>query len=88
MERDRAEALIGRDDLSPEAVMSPEEVTELEDFLVDWLVERAIEADLPIQIHTGYLASNRLRIDQTDPMLLNSLFIRHPRARFVLFHGG
>lgn len=82
VQRERAEALFRRDDLSPA------EVRELEDFLVHWLIGRAIDADLPIQIHTGYLASNRLRIDQTDPMLLNRLFIRHPEARFVLFHGG
>ncbi len=80
--RERAETLFRRDDLSPP------EVRELEDFLVHWLIERSIAADLPIQIHTGYLASNRLRLDQTDPMLLNNLFIRYPRARFVLFHGG
>lgn len=80
--RERADLLFRRDTLSEG------EVKELQDFLVHWLIERSTSAGLPMQIHTGYLASNRGRLDGTNPMLLNPLLTAHPEARFVLFHGG
>lgn len=80
--RERAKELFAKDQLNAA------EVRELEDYLVHWVIRRSIAAGLPMQIHTGYLASNSSRLDQTDPILLNNLFIQYPEARFVLFHGG
>ena len=50
--------------------------------------QKAIENDLPVQIHTGYLAGNGNILDNGQPIKLNNLFLRYPQAKFVLFHGG
>ncbi len=60
----------------------------LEDFMFHWIIEKSIELDLPIQIHTGYLAGNRNVLENGRPTKLNNLFLRYPKAKFVLFHGG
>ncbi len=44
--------------------------------------------DLPIQMHTGYLAGLGGRIDNGNPMKLINLFVEYPKAKFILFHGG
>ena len=68
--------------------LPPDKVKKLQDFVFNHVIERAVEHDLPIQIHTGYLSGNSNPIDQGHPMKLLPLLRRHPRARFVLFHGG
>ena len=61
---------------------------QLEDFIFHHIIQRAIALDLPIQIHTGYLAGLRGKIDNGHPMKLVNLFIKYPQAKFMLFHGG
>ncbi len=61
------------------------ENTELEDFMFHWIIEKSIEVDLPVQIHTGYGASV---LENGRPSKLNNLFVSYPRATFILFHGG
>jgi predicted TIM-barrel fold metal-dependent hydrolase len=39
-------------------------------------------------MHTGYLAGLGSRIDNGHPMKLINLFIKYPKAKFILFHGG
>jgi predicted TIM-barrel fold metal-dependent hydrolase len=53
-----------------------------------WVIKKSIEYDLPIQIHTGYLAGNGNVLDNGQPVKLNNLFLMYPDAKFVLFHGG
>jgi hypothetical protein len=60
----------------------------VEDFAFHLVIRKAIELDLPIQIHTGILAWNTTFLPHCDPTLLNSLFLQYPSCRFVLFHGG
>jgi len=60
----------------------------LEDFVFHHIVQQSIELNLPIQIHTGYLAGNNSRIDNGHPMKLLNLLMKYPQARFILFHGG
>jgi predicted TIM-barrel fold metal-dependent hydrolase len=60
----------------------------IEDFLFHWIIQKSIEYDLPIQIHTGYLAGNGNTLDNGKPVKLNNLFLQYPQAKFVLFHGG
>jgi hypothetical protein len=60
----------------------------LEDFVFHWIIKKCIEYDLPIQIHTGYLAGNGNVLDNGYPVKLNNLFLQYPKARFILFHGG
>jgi predicted TIM-barrel fold metal-dependent hydrolase len=53
-----------------------------------WIIQKSIHYDLPIQIHTGYLAGNGNNLENGKPVKLNNLFLKYPEARFVLFHGG
>ncbi len=62
--------------------------TELQDFMFHWILDKAAEYNLPVQVHTGYLAGNRNQLDNGNPVKLNDLFIRHPHTKFDLFHGG
>ena len=60
----------------------------LQDFIFHHIIQQSIKLDLPIQIHTGYLAGNRGWLDNGHPMKLLNLFIKYPEAKFILFHGG
>jgi predicted TIM-barrel fold metal-dependent hydrolase len=53
-----------------------------------WVIKKSISYDLPIQIHTGYLAGNGNALENGRPVKLNNLFLQYPEAKFVLFHGG
>lgn len=62
--------------------------------LGDWClargVELAIEHNLPVKFHTGYLAGNDnlLHHDRIGPANLSDLIRHYPAARFVLMHIG
>jgi predicted TIM-barrel fold metal-dependent hydrolase len=64
------------------------EAKKIEDFMFHWIIQKAIEYDLPVQIHTGYLAGNGNILDNGQPVKLNNLFLQYPKAKFSLFHGG
>jgi len=68
--------------------LNEHEKKELQDFMFHWIIKKSIEFDLPIQIHTGYLAGNGNTLENSRPTKLNNLFIRYPKAKFILFHGG
>jgi hypothetical protein len=64
------------------------EKKKLMDFMFHWVIQKAIEHDIPIQIHTGYFAGNDRVLENGNPILLNNLFLKYPKAKFILFHGG
>jgi hypothetical protein len=68
--------------------MTPEQRKRLQDFMFHWIVKTAAVNDLPVQVHTGYLAGNYRSEDNANPMKLNPFILAHPEAKFVLFHGG
>ena len=68
--------------------LSSGEVKALQDFLFHWILDKAAEYNLTVQIHTGYLAGNGNQLDNGNPIKLNNLFLQHPETRFDLFHGG
>ncbi len=72
----------------PSSSLTPAEAKKIEDFMFHWIIRQAIKYDLPIQIHTGYLAGNGNVLDNGQPVKLNNLFLKYPDAKFVLFHGG
>ena len=72
----------------PSASLDETETKMLQDFMFHWVIEKATEYNLPIQIHTGYLAGNGNVLDNGKPVKLNNLFLKYPDAKFVLFHGG
>ena len=65
-----------------------QEKKQLQDFIFHHIIQQSIKLNLPIQIHTGYLAGNRGWLDNGSPMKLLNLFIKYPDAKFILFHGG
>lgn len=66
----------------------PAESKQLQDFMFNWIIQKSIEYDLPIQIHTGYLSGYDNWLENGKPTKLNNLFIKYPDAKFVLFHVG
>lgn len=79
---ERAKALFKRRSLNES------EKKEVQDFLFHWIIQKAVEHDLPIQIHTGYLAGNGNTLENSRPTKLNNLFLKYRKAKFILFHGG
>lgn len=64
------------------------EAKPLQDFLMHQVIHRAIEAKLPIQIHTGLQEGIGNIITNADPTHLINLFIQYPQARFDIFHAS
>ena len=69
-------------------VASAKEQKAVEDFAFHFVIQKAIELQFPVQIHTGLLAWNTTYLPYCNPTQLNGLFLRYPECRFVLFHGG
>jgi hypothetical protein len=59
-----------------------------QDFVMHHWLRRAGERGLACQFHTGLQEGNGNLLANSDPMLLNPLFLEYPRVRFDLFHIG
>ena len=70
------------------STLSEKEAKMIQDFMFHWIIQKSIENDLPVQIHTGYLAGNGNQLNNGQPVKLNNLFLLYPGAKFILFHGG
>jgi len=68
--------------------LNADEEKALQDFMFHWFLEKAAKFNLPVQIHTGYLAGNGNQLDNGKPIKLNNIFLQHPKIKFDLFHGG
>jgi len=64
------------------------EAKPLQDYMMHQVIRAAIEAGLPVQVHTGLQEGNENIITNADPTHLVNLFIEYKEARFDLFHGG
>jgi glucuronate isomerase len=64
------------------------EAKPLQDYMMHQTIQAAIEAGLPMQIHTGLQEGNENIITNSNPVLLANLFIEYREAKFDLFHGG
>ncbi len=64
------------------------ELRPLHDYLFHRFVQRAEQFDLPVQVHTGYLAGNYGDLSRGDPTGLMPVFDRYRKVRFDLFHAG
>jgi hypothetical protein len=75
-------------------IKSPSSITEEENiamrsYMFHWIIKKAISYNLPIQIHTGYLAGDGGNyLKNSNPLKLNNLFTKYRNAKFILFHGG
>jgi glucuronate isomerase len=75
----RAAAAFGH----PRSELTPQQITDFEDFVMWRIVELCATHNLPIQIHTG-----QARIQGSNPMLLADMIDSNPKTKFILFHGG
>jgi len=60
----------------------------LGDYMVHCLIQRADADNLPVQIHTGYLAGNWGSLNGTKASHLIPIFHKYRRVRFDLFHAS
>lgn len=60
----------------------------LGDYMFHRFLQRAQDDDLPVQIHTGYLAGNWGALASTRALYLIPLLERYRRVRFDLFHAS
>jgi hypothetical protein len=66
-----------------------DEMRPFQDLIQNHLVERAIELDIPVQIHAATLgASYGGPLQNGNPTALVSLFLRYPQARFNILHAS
>ena len=68
--------------------ISWKEARPLQDFLMHQVIQRAVEAKLPIQIHTGLQEGSGNIITNSNPTHLINLFIQYPQAQFDIFHAS
>jgi hypothetical protein len=68
--------------------LSATEKKKIQDFMFHWILQKAPNYGLPIQIHTGYLAGWGNRLENGRVTKLNDLFLKYPDTKFVLFHGS
>ncbi|MBC8587445.1 amidohydrolase family protein [Paratissierella segnis] len=59
----------------------------LEDPCMSPLIEKCIELDVPILIHTGPINSRTSRMALASSLPIDDLAIRYPEAKFVIAHG-
>lgn len=59
-----------------------------QDYFFHHIIQRSLDYKVPVQIHTGIMAGNSVPITNSNPTLLVNLFLKYPKARFDIFHGG
>ena len=60
----------------------------LGDYFFHRIMERADADDLPVQVHTGYLAGNWLSPERSNVIYLVDIFQKYKKVRFDIFHGS
>ncbi|MES0341575.1 MAG: amidohydrolase family protein, partial [Candidatus Humimicrobiaceae bacterium] len=68
--------------------LSKDELKPLQDYLIHYLIQKAIEYDMPVQIHTGIFELLRNDISNSNPNYLINLFIKYRKCNFDIFHAG
>jgi predicted TIM-barrel fold metal-dependent hydrolase len=68
--------------------VSAREARPLSDYLFHRLMQRADDEDLPVQIHTGYLAGNWGSLTSTKASYLIPVFEKYRRVRFDVMHAS
>lgn len=71
-----------------EAPLNAVEARPLGDYLLHRLLKRAHDEDMPVQIHTGYLAGTRGALAGTKALQLVPIFEKYRKVRFDIFHAS
>jgi hypothetical protein len=61
---------------------------DFQNYMLHQIIQFIREFHLPVQIHTGIQAGNANYLANTNPLLLNNLFMLYPDVKFILFHMG
>jgi hypothetical protein len=61
---------------------------DVQDYMMHHILGRANAKGLTVQFHTGLQEGNGNTISNSDPSLLNNLFLEYPDMNFDLFHIG
>ena len=64
------------------------EAKPLQDYMFHVLMKLAQEYKMPVVIHAGIHSGNGNYIANANPTLLTDIFIKYPKIKFALFHGG
>jgi uncharacterized protein len=83
-----SEAEIAFDKIRKGNAPGSEEAQALSDYMIHRLLQRAAEDDIPVQIHTGYLAGNWGSLAGTKALYLLPLFEKYRKVRFDIFHAS
>jgi len=83
-----AEEIFNKMVSNPRSIFGSQEVRCLDDYLFHRFMRMAAKYELPVQIHTGHLATARNEITKTNPALFTSVLELHRDVKFDLFHGG
>jgi predicted TIM-barrel fold metal-dependent hydrolase len=68
--------------------LSKDELKPLQDYLIHYIIQKAIGFNWPVQIHTGFLNGNRNDVSNADPCFLLNLFMKYKTCKFDIFHAG
>jgi hypothetical protein len=86
--RSDAERIFNRILVDPRNQLSWSESKPLGDYLFHQYMRFASELHLPVQIHTGYVAGDRNRVEKANAAHLASVLELHSDVQFDLFHGN
>ena len=68
--------------------LSKDELKPLQDYLIHYIIQKAIKYCWPVQIHTGLLNGNRNNVANANPCFLINLFLKYRKCSFDIFHAG
>ena len=72
----------------PDSVSSGEIFT-FQNYMMHHIIQRSIDFQLPLRLHTGYLTGwDYMELPTVNPVLLTNILKKYPEARFSLFHIG
>ena len=83
-----AERMFNRLLANPRTVLGWPDAKPLDDYLFHQYMRFARELDLPVQIHTGYMAGIFNRVDKANAAHLASVLELHRQVQFDLIHGN
>jgi hypothetical protein len=68
--------------------LSKDELKPLQDYMIHYILQKAIGLNWPVQIHTGFLNGNRNDVSNANPCFLINLFMKYRNCKFDIFHAG
>jgi|Deesub1362B_J571_1020462.scaffolds.fasta_scaffold04154_3 predicted TIM-barrel fold metal-dependent hydrolase len=61
---------------------------EFSNYMMHFVLKECEELGFPVLFHTGLHTRNANIVSNSDPKLLNTLFLKYPSVNFILLHAG